>query len=53
MTAGAHRNGSITDDQKKSGKYTRVQCLEVGPEGYLASGGFDGCVYIWGAKPNM
>ena len=26
-----------------------VQCLEVGPKGYLASGGFDGRVKIWGA----
>jgi len=28
---------------------SRVQALEVGPLGYLASGGFDGTVRIWGS----
>ena len=28
---------------------SRVQALEVGPRGYLASAGFDGYIKIWGA----
>jgi len=28
---------------------SRVQILDVGPAGFLASGGFDGNVKIWGA----
>ena len=40
-----------TKDQngKVSVAQSRVQVLDVGPEGFLASGGFDGSVKIWGA----
>ena len=35
-------NGKVIDAQ------SRVQVLDVGPEGFLASGGFNGKVCIWG-----
>jgi len=37
--------GDKVDDTK-----SRVQALAVGPKGYLASGGFNGEVKIWGLK---
>jgi WD40 repeat protein len=36
-------------DGKVQQQNSRVQVLDVGPEGFLASGGFDGSVKIWGA----
>jgi len=41
----------LSSDKKVKVTSSRVQALEVGPKGYLASGGFDGNVKIWGA-PN-
>jgi len=41
---------TVYDDQKKiDTSKSRVQILDVGPAGFLASGGFDGRVKIWGA----
>ena len=39
--------------RKISPETSRVNCLEVGPRGYLASGGFDGAVKIWGSPKPM
>ena len=38
-------------DKKVDVTRSRVQALEVGPAGFLASAGFDGSVKIWGAAP--
>ena len=37
------------DPSKIDTSKSRVQILDVGPAGFLASGGFDGKVKIWGA----
>jgi len=38
-----------SQDGKPITAQSRVQVLDVGPQGFLASGGFDGQVLIWGA----
>jgi len=40
---------SFDNNKKEIVAKSRVQVLDVGPDGFLASGGFDGTVKIWGA----
>lgn len=46
----AHTTKLATDANKVDDTKSRVQSLAVGPKGYLASGGFNGEVKIWGLK---